>query len=65
MVLTITNKIVNSRRETVYLSLIALLFAFFIKSAAVEKNEQIKTQVLEMVPILKVIIFGVNTGISG
>ncbi len=65
MVLTITNKIVNSRRKTVYLSLIALSFAFFIKSAAVEKNEQIKTQVLEMVPTLKVIIFGVNTGISG
>lgn len=65
MVLTITNKIMNSRKETVYLSLIALFFAFFIKSAAVEKNEQIKTQVLEIVPTLKVIIFGVNTGISG
>lgn len=65
MVLTITNKIVNSRKETVYLSLIALFFAFFIKSAAVEKNEQIKIQVLEMVPTLSVTIFCVNTGISG
>lgn len=65
MVLTITNKIVNSRKETVYLSLIALFFAFFIKSAAVEKNEQIKTQVLEIVPTLSVTIFCVNTGISG
>ncbi|MEM8209035.1 hypothetical protein [Morganella morganii] len=55
IVLTITNKIVISRKKTVYLSLIALFFAFFIKSAAVEKNEQIKNQVLEMVPTLKAI----------
>ncbi|MEQ5121362.1 hypothetical protein [Morganella morganii] len=55
IVLTITNKIVISRKKTVYFSLIALFFAFFIKSAAVEKNEQIKNQVLEMVPTLKAI----------
>lgn len=55
IILMITNKIVISRKKIVYLSLIALFFAFFIKSAVVEKNEQIKTQVLEMVPTLKAI----------
>ncbi|EPJ3801943.1 hypothetical protein OND84_001167 [Morganella morganii] len=55
IILMIINKIVISRKKIVYLSLIALFFAFFIKSAVVEKNEQIKTQVLEMVPTLKAI----------
>lgn len=55
IVLTITNKIMISRKKTVYLSLITLFFAFFIKSAVLEKNEQMKTQVLEMVPTLKAI----------
>lgn len=55
IVLTITNKIVISRKKTVYLSLITLFFVFFIKSAVLEKNEQLKRNIIATVPALKAI----------
>ncbi|WP_447527217.1 hypothetical protein [Morganella morganii] len=55
IVLTITDKIVIRRKKTVYLSLIVLFFAFFIKSTLSEKELQLKTRILDMSPTLKAI----------